>query len=130
MGEIKIRDELMKKILILVLALAALTQAAEYKHIVFIYSAKVKQVGVVADVASVPLFRVGDRDSTVVAYAGVLWEFQIPAKNKVAIRAQIAQKPVYIAISEPMEADQIDHWLEQQGYKRVVEKEDKVGVGK
>jgi hypothetical protein len=117
---------MVKKILILVLALAGMTIAAEMKQIVFIYTSNAKQVNAMsADEASIPLFRVGDEDSVVVAYAGVLWECQVPAKDKAAFDQKIKAKPVYVKYSEPMEADEIDHWLEEQGYARIVAKEEK-----
>jgi hypothetical protein len=55
----------------------------------------------------------------------------VPAKDKAAFDQKIKAKQVYIKYSEPMEADQIDHWLEEQGYKRVMVKEEvKIGDGK
>jgi hypothetical protein len=100
--------------------------AGEREHIVFIYTSNAKQVNVMsADVASIPLFRVGDRDSTVVAYAGVLWTCQVPAKDKAVFDQRIKAKQVYVKYSEPMASDEIDHWLNMQGYARVVPKEDK-----
>lgn len=115
--------------IVLVLALAGMVFASEMRHIVFIYTSNAKQVNITADVASIPLFRVGDRDSVVVAYAGVLWECQVPVKDKAQFDQKIKAKPVYVKYSEPMEAEEIDHWLEQQGYKRVVPKEE-IKVGK
>jgi hypothetical protein len=64
-----------------------------------------------------------------VAYAGVLWECQVPAKDKAIFDQRIKANPVYVKYSEPIEAYEIDHWLEEQGYKRVVTKED-IGGGK
>jgi hypothetical protein len=116
---------MVKKMLMLMLMLTSISFAAEMKQIVFIYTSNAKQVNAMsADVASIPLFRVGDEDSTVVAYAGVLWECQVPAKDKAAFDQKIKAKPVYVKYSEPMEADEINHWLEEQGYARVAPKEE------
>lgn len=98
------------------------------KHIVFIYKSNVKQIGIPADVASIPLCRIDDHDETVVAYAGVLWEGQMTKlPNKAAAENAIRAKAVYIHMSDSIEADQIDRWLEEQGYKKVLPKEEGKG---
>jgi hypothetical protein len=88
------------------------------KQIVFIYSNKNKQLGIPADIASVPLCDIDDKDQRTIAYVGTLWECQVPEKDKVEFDQKIKAKPVYIAYSEPVE--DIDKWLSDKGYKRVV----------
>jgi len=89
------------------------------KHIIFIYSSKNKRDNTVADVASVPLCRVDDKDERVVAYMGALWESQIKDEREVQAKSKIKQRQDYLHLSESMSIENIDKWLAEKGYKRI-----------
>ena len=96
------------------------------EHVIYINSSNKKQKNIVADAPSIPLCAIDDKNENIIAYCGVLWITQVPDNEKTLFDQKIKAIPEHIIYSEPLANDEIDKWLGERGYKRVVPKDEEI----